>query len=97
MGLKGSNVLLNNGLIANEIYARIDSLYGKKEFILAISLYASREAFLNKKPSIGKDEHLFIYDNLKPNIIQQAYNYLKTLDKYQGWEDVLEEDTDTTS
>lgn len=90
MGLKGTNIQLNNGLVADELYARINFVHGKNIFSISIDLYVDRDAYLAQKPIIDRDEQFFTADDTKTNIIQQAYDYIKTLPKYQGWIDVLE-------
>lgn len=90
------NKTLNNGVEATECYVKVaclercnfftPGLEGKVEkTIVSVVLYYSEEARLDKKQPLSTSSYTI---NEKLNSFEEIYNYLKTLDEYQGAEDV---------
>lgn len=93
MALLLNNYRLSNGLVSNYAYIKIDTINGDKENLnIDIKVYVSRDASQNGTPYIEQ-----IYERFSPdttavslNYHKQAYEYLKTLEKYFDAIDVLE-------
>lgn len=80
------NITLENGLVANGSYVRIDTVSGYKGGIdLSVNSYVSQAAFNEGKAYIDQKMYSFTpsVDDNSPNFIKQGYEYLKTLDEYQ--------------
>ncbi|PGS21804.1 hypothetical protein COC59_22505 [Bacillus cereus] len=81
MALQIPKYVLNNGLIAENAYAIITNLNGNTTMTIELTLYISREAFSEERPSI--DVRLFDYEpdtsERSYNYHVQGYDYLKTI------------------
>ncbi|KQU22367.1 hypothetical protein ASG61_22960 [Bacillus sp. Leaf75] len=92
MALKKEMSLTTFGkeLLFDSAYHQIDTLSGNKERIsIIINVYDT-----DLKENLIDQKSYFFTPNVQddaPNFIKQGYEYLKTLDEYQGSIDVLEE------
>lgn len=95
MALKISKIL-NNGIDAQECYVKVICLEKRdildlqtrekiEKTVVTVVLYYSEEARLENKQSLGTKHYTV---DQKLNSFEDAYNYLKTLDEYQGAIDV---------
>lgn len=83
-----------SGLIAKDMYARIDIISGSKNGLdFSLNYYVSRDAFLEGRPFLQKEMHYFLPSVIigSQNFIKQAYLYLKSLDDFKQAKDVFEE------
>lgn len=88
------NKMLNNGLSLNNVYARVDSVFGSKLGVdFSVNYYVSREAFLSGKPYLQQEMHKFVPSVAagSENIFKQAYVYMKTLEEFKNALDVFED------
>jgi len=79
------NKQLQNGLIANNAYIRIDTVSGYKgEITISVNSYTSQQAFLDQVPFLVQNFYTFVPDvsDGSLNFIKQGYEYLKTIDEY---------------
>lgn len=87
------NQQLQNGLIANNAYIRIDTVSGYKgEITISVNSYVSRQAFLDGAPYLEQKFYAFV-PNTNPDAREmwtQGYEYLKTLDEYKDALDLFE-------
>lgn len=79
----------------DEAYHKITSLNGDKNFInIQITIYSDS----SKEYALDQKGYNFIPDLLDTkNFIEQGYEYLKTLDEYVGYVDLLDEGQSPTS
>lgn len=79
------NIELQNGLMVNNAYIRIDAISGYKEAItISVNSYVSQQTFLNGAGYLEQKFYTFIPDvsTSAIEILTQGYEYLKTLDEY---------------
>ncbi|MGX5482490.1 hypothetical protein ACWKS0_04885 [Bacillus cereus] len=88
------NKMLNNGLSLNNVYARVDSVFGSKLGVdFSVNYYVSREAFLSGKPYLQQEMYKFVPSvaTESENIFKQAYVYMKTLEEFKNALDIFED------
>ncbi|WP_144597473.1 MULTISPECIES: hypothetical protein [Bacillus] len=88
------NKMLNNGLSLNNVYARVDSIFGSKLGVdFSVNYYVSREAFLSGKPYLQQEMYKFVPSIAigSENIFKQAYMHMKTLEEFKNALDVFED------
>lgn len=93
-GIKGDvkmalqkTITLNNGLVAENAYIRIDTVSGYKGGIeVSVNSYISKTAFASGQGYLEQKIHGFIPNvaDDAPNFIKQGYEYLKTLPEFEG-------------
>lgn len=80
------DVELQNGLIVNNAYHRIDTVSGSKNGItISVNSYTSQPAFLDGKPYLEQKIYTFEPD-VSPNAVEiwtQCYEFIKSLDEYK--------------
>lgn len=87
------NQQLQNGLIVNDAYIRIDTISGYKgEITISVNSYVTRQDFLDGKPYLEQKFYTFVPDASPnaPEIWTQAYTYLKSTEEYGDATDVFE-------
>ncbi|MCM3110690.1 hypothetical protein [Lederbergia lenta] len=94
MGLL-KDIRTDSGILVRDAYFRVDTISCNKD-ICNISLlsYINRNAFLQGKSFVTTESHTFSPDLTAgaPNLFQQAYDYLKTIEDFEDAEDVIEID-----
>lgn len=84
---------LQNGIIVNDAYIRIDTISGYKGGIaISVNSYISRQAFLDGAPYLEQKFYTFVPNtNTKANEMwTQGYSHLKSLDEYSDALDLFE-------
>lgn len=79
------NITLNNGLVVNNAYIRIDTVSGYKGGLdYSINSYISQDGFINGQGYLEQEILHFVpsVEDNSPNFIKQAYEDAKTLPKY---------------
>lgn len=87
-------IVLSSGLTVENAYIRISNIEGNKDsLVFEIRGYASQQAYLDGKSYLDYKKYSFVpsQSSISDRWDKQAYEYLKTLDKYIGAVDVLEE------
>lgn len=77
---------LENGLVVQSAYARVDSIMGYKGGMdFSLNYYTSSQAFEEGRPYLQQEIHQFIpsVEDGAENFIKQAYEYLRTLPEFQ--------------
>lgn len=79
------DVVLSNGLTANNAYIRIDTVSGYKGGLdISLNSYLTKQGFENGMGYLEQKIYHFIpsVDDGSSNFIKQGYEYLKTLPEY---------------
>lgn len=79
------NIILNNGIIVNNAYIRVDTVNGcKGGLTISVNSYISKEAFDNGQGYLEQKFYYFIpsVEDGSLNFIKQGYEHLKTLPEY---------------
>jgi len=79
------SIILNNGLIVNNAYIRIDTVKGYKgDLQISVNSYVSKEAFDSGQGYLEQKFYNFVpsVEDTAPNFIRQGYEHLKTLEEY---------------
>lgn len=87
------NEQLQNGLIVNNAYIRIDTVSGyKNEITMSVNSYVSRQDFLENKPYLEQKFYKFTPNTSSDGneMWSQGYEHLKKLDEYKEALDVFE-------
>ena len=82
-----------NGIIVNNSYARIDSIFGSKSKIeFTLNYYINKDAFSKNNSYLEQELYSFIpsVEQNSSNFIKQGYEYLKTLEEFKSATDDLE-------
>jgi hypothetical protein len=93
MALK-KDITLDNGLVAKDAYIVISSIqWTRKSCILTVESYCNQEYFHDDKSKISSKVFGFIpkITDGSLNFLKQGYEYLKTLDEFNGAIDLLDE------
>ncbi|ATW84504.1 hypothetical protein QQ991_03290 [Weizmannia coagulans] len=87
MGLLKHSVELENGLVAENVYYKIESFQGNSEFVLYIvSAYSSQEAANIGSPVLFKRAYSFPY--VGTDVFANGYSQLKAIHEFSNAEDV---------
>lgn len=79
-----SNIVLDNGLIINNAYLRIESFSGtEKSVSFVLNVYASSNAYDENKPPVTSFSYRMEFDKDK-NLFAQMYSYLRNLPEYEN-------------
>jgi len=82
------SINLNNSLIINNAYVRIDTINGYKgELTISVNSYVSQESFIEGDDYLGLTrfyKFIPILEDNSPNFIKQGYEYLKTLPEFEN-------------
>lgn len=79
------NITLKNGLTVENVYIKIQTLYGSKSGLdITINSYISSEALKSGYEPLEQDSEHFVpsVEENSSNFIKQGYEYLKTLPKF---------------
>jgi hypothetical protein len=92
MGFKKSVDINNSGFFADyinvEVFQYDRTREGTKQIVAKCAVYKSKEDRDNGVNPITHFEVFFKDDIVKDAILKEAYNKLKTLDQFEGAEDV---------
>lgn len=87
------NIILNNGLTVENAYIRIDTINGYKGGLdISVNSYISQIDFIGGKEYLDQKIYNFIpnIEDNASNFIKQGYEYLKSLEEYNGAIDLLD-------
>lgn len=93
MAIYIDNYHLENGLVANTSYHKVEWINGNKERItFDVKVYLTRDAMLEGSPILEQKTYYFVPDIslAARNFIYQCYEYLKTQPGYESGTDILE-------
>lgn len=85
MALIINSLELSNGLSANNVYVRIDTVNGSKEEItISLNYYVNKDSFTQGKSPLKQYHHSFVpsVGEDSPNFIKQGYEYIKTIPEF---------------
>jgi len=85
---------LKTGIILENAYFKIPGVNCTKEFMnFTVDIYKDKESRESGKLQVGSISYECLHDTSEnsTNCIRQAYQYLKTLDEYEGGIDDLED------
>ena len=87
------NINLDNGIILNNAYIKIDGIGGNKDNCSICVGIAVNKDLANTNNYVNRKYYNFIpsVDNAASNFIKQGYEYLKALDEYKDAADLLDE------
>lgn len=87
MALKVDNMNLNNGLVLENCYVKVESVSGTKEDLsFNMKIFVNEQARVNNKSWIDERQYNFTPDigEDSENFIKQSYEYLKSLDDFKN-------------
>lgn len=84
------NMVLNKDYTVNDGYIKVDSLSGNKE-LLDVVVFFKRNRETEDITLAKTYEFIPSVEDVSPNFIKQAYEFLKSLPEFEGSEDVIED------
>ena len=80
-------IALSNSLVAENAYIRIDTVSGHKGGLdISVNYYLSQESFESGKGYLEQKFYNFVpsVEDGASNFIKQGYEFVKTLEEYEG-------------